>query len=52
MDTQSENSSENDSQQAPVKLSKVPMSFLHRSRTGETFARIPWIGHVFHAGGC
>jgi hypothetical protein len=50
VDTQSEDPPEDDLQQAASKLPKVPISILHRSRTGAPPAGLARPRHVEHAG--
>jgi hypothetical protein len=49
VDSQGQNSSENDLQQASFELSEVSIPLLHGPRLREAFVRIPWISHIFDA---
>lgn len=51
VDTQGEDTPEDDLQQAAAELPEVSVQVLHRSGTGEASARVAWVGHVEHAGG-
>lgn len=51
VDTQSENTSENDLQSSTAELPEVPVQILHRPGAGAASTRLARLSHVQHAGG-